>query len=164
MIYWVEDYGRPLTTYKLAECLVLESKQAVAGTGYGQAPASRAEISVFVFSSTTPECCCPDRDGNERCGQWTAMAYDTTTGALTTSDKSQYLVSYGHPGTFYPCWHSSDKESVIMSKDWNGEFLIITGAGLLLGMMAGLVSSSKVAEYVVGQTVSYRQMRDAEHR
>ncbi|KAJ1483833.1 hypothetical protein T484DRAFT_2557228 [Baffinella frigidus] len=99
-------------SFVAATCLVLGGREMSNAVGFGVAPVSRAEVTVHVFNTATPECCCPDSDGVERCAEWQAVALDSVTSLHTPGDKSTFIREYGHAGTFEPCWHSSAKDKV----------------------------------------------------
>jgi hypothetical protein len=60
-----------------------------------------------------------------RCSEWQATAYDSPMGEYSSGSKNYFLVKHGHPGSFYPCWHSLDKARIIIARDWNVEFLFV---------------------------------------
>ena len=66
----VSSYLVPYGTYMRADCLVLNSTQTVLAEGFQREPLYRAEVYVYVFNTTYPECCCKDTLGKERCAEW----------------------------------------------------------------------------------------------
>ena len=144
---WVRDFAEPLATYLPAECLAISSKQTESPRGFGLTPLMRGEILVHVFRSTMPECCCPDRDGKERCAEWQTVSYDAVNREHSSGSKEDFIRRHGHPGSFYPCWHSPDKQWVILSRDWNAEFLWVPILALLSMCACAYWSFKKIMEH-----------------
>jgi hypothetical protein len=144
---WVRDFAEPLSTYLPAECLAISSKQTESPRGFGSAPLMRGEILVHVFSSTMPECCCPDNDGKKRCAEWQVVSYDAVNREHSSGSKEEFIRKHGHPGSFYPCWHSPDKQFVILSRNWNAEFLWVPILAILSMCASAYWSFQKIVEY-----------------
>eukprot|EP00961_Rhodomonas_salina_P200245 2701349-Rhodomonas_salina.1 len=76
LVIWISSYVVPYGTYVLAECLVLNSTQTMLPEGFLRQPLYRAEVYIYVFNTSNPECCCQDLYGRNRCAEWEALAYD----------------------------------------------------------------------------------------
>ena len=159
---WVRDFAEPLSTYLLAECLAISSQQTEKPRGFGLDPLKRAEVLVHVFSSSMPECCCADRDGKQRCDEWQTIAYDAVNREHSSGSKEHFLVKHGHPGTFYPCWHSSDKQWVVLSRNYNSEFLWVPILALVFMCISAYQCYCKIKGY---RAVSrhYHRIHDIVH-
>jgi hypothetical protein len=108
------------STFVAATCLVLAAQEKTLPTGQGGVPVSRAEITVHVFNTAAPECCCPGTDGAEKCAEWQAVAFDSARlgylAGFTPTDKRNFIREFGHPGNFQPCWHSRNKDQALPPK------------------------------------------------
>ena len=113
-ILWISSYIVPYGTYVRADCLVLNSTQTMLSEGFQREPLYRAEVYVYVFNTSLPKCCCKNSFGKERCAEWEAVSYDTPIETHTPGDKWDFLRQYGYPSTFHKCWHSPDKEKVLL--------------------------------------------------
>ena len=120
---WVRDFAGPLSTYPRAQCMAISAQQTFIPHGYMGASLSRGEVLVHVFGSTMTECCCPDQDGKPRCAEWQAVSYDSVDRQHSMYSKVDFVTKYGLPGSFYACWHSPDKQWVVLDRDWNTDFL-----------------------------------------
>lgn len=164
-IIWSRDFAIPISTSTVAECLVLSSVQTSRPQGFGRDEIYRAEITVHVFNTKAPECCCPDRDGKPRCKEWNGVAYDTASGIYTPGHKTEFLQWYGHPGNFYPCWVSPDKEMVLMTHEWQSEFLMVPIIAVVFAIVALYMAISRICRSlpVRMRLPQYRQLPTKEH-
>mmetsp|Transcript_43796 Transcript_43796/g.103093 ORF Transcript_43796/g.103093 Transcript_43796/m.103093 type:complete len:250 (-) Transcript_43796:216-965(-) len=142
LVIWISSYVVPYGTYVLAECLVLNSTQTMLPEGFLRQPLYRAEVYIYVFNTSNPECCCQDLYGRNRCAEWEALAYDNILETHTAGSKVEFLRQYGYPGTFHKCWHSPGKDKVLMDRSSNSTFLIVPVLALTFGLW-GLWSVGK---------------------
>jgi hypothetical protein len=76
LVTWISTYASPYGTFLRASCLVLNSTQTLLPKGFNREPLYRAEVYVYVFNTTFPECCCEDIFGRQRCAEWEGLAFD----------------------------------------------------------------------------------------
>mmetsp|Transcript_37424 Transcript_37424/g.60289 ORF Transcript_37424/g.60289 Transcript_37424/m.60289 type:complete len:264 (-) Transcript_37424:40-831(-) len=150
-IIWVSSYIVPYGTYMRADCLVLNSTQTVLMEGFQREPLYRAEVYVYVFNTTYPECCCKNSFGKERCAEWEAISYDNVHETHTPGDKWDFLRNYGYPSTFHKCWHSPDKKTVLLKRSNQSPFLMAPIASFIVGIYAAYLAYAKVKAYRAAQ-------------
>mmetsp|Transcript_17365 Transcript_17365/g.34656 ORF Transcript_17365/g.34656 Transcript_17365/m.34656 type:complete len:249 (-) Transcript_17365:569-1315(-) len=147
LVIWISSYVVPYGTFVVAECLVLNSTQTMLPEGFLRQPLYRAEVYVYVFNTTNPECCCQDMYGRNRCAEWEALAYDNILETHTAGSKVDFLRQYGYPGTFHKCWHSPGKDKVLMKRSSNSPFLIVPVLALTFGLYGLFVVAKKAKVY-----------------
>lgn len=146
-VIWVSSYVVPYGTYMRADCLVLNSTQTVLMEGFQREPLYRAEVYVYVFNTTYPECCCKNSFGRERCAEWEAISFDNVHETHTPGDKWNFLRQYGYPSTFHKCWHSPDKNKVLLRRANQSPFLMAPIAAFIFGLYAAYFAYGKVKAY-----------------
>ena len=146
-IVWLTTYAVPFSTYLAAQCLVLNSTQLSKPEGFMREPLYRAEVYVYVFNTTYPECCCPNAFGQSRCAEWEAVSFDNIIESYTSGDKTDFLIEYGYPGTYHFCWHSPAKDKVVLVRSLYAEFLMAPGLSLLLGLLGIRYTLIRVQRY-----------------
>mmetsp|Transcript_28151 Transcript_28151/g.65535 ORF Transcript_28151/g.65535 Transcript_28151/m.65535 type:complete len:276 (+) Transcript_28151:39-866(+) len=151
LVLWLSTYAIPFGTYMRASCLVLNSTQTMLPEGFNREPLYRAEVYVYVFNTTYPECCCEDLFGRQRCAEWEGVAFDNMQNTHTAGDKWDFLRLYGYPGTFHKCWHSPSKERVLLARDTNTLFLLLPILLFFFGAWGVLSSARKVASFKAAQ-------------
>lgn len=109
--------------------------------------------------------CVLGRDGKPRCKEWNGVAYDTASGIYTPGHKTEFLQWYGHPGNFYPCWVSPDKEMVLMTHEWQSEFLMVPIIAVVFAIVALYMAISRICRSlpVRMRLPQYRQLPTKEH-
>eukprot|EP00802_Teleaulax_amphioxeia_P027486 Tamp_28844.p2 GENE.Tamp_28844~~Tamp_28844.p2 ORF type:complete len:101 (-),score=9.31 Tamp_28844:70-372(-) len=64
-----------------------------------------------------------------------AISYDNVHETHTPGDKWDFLRKYGYPSTFHKCWHSPDKNKVLLKRSNNSPFLMAPIASFLVGYL-----------------------------
>ena len=146
-IVWGVYFVTPFSTFIKAKCLVLNATQTSLAVGFMREPLYRAEVYVYVFNTSYTQCCCPNVFGQERCAEWEAVAFDNILQSYTSGDKTDFLQVYGYPGTFHNCWHSSQKEQVVLTRQFYWTFLMAPILALILGLWGFRTSSMRVQTY-----------------
>lgn len=134
LIFWMNTYLVPFGTFLKARCLVLNSTQSSVPDGFMREPLYRAEIYVYVYNTTYTDCCCPNYFGQDRCAEWEALAYDNIMQSFTSGDKSDFLATFGYPGTFHTCWHSPLKDQILLVRSMYAEFLMAPALAFVFGV------------------------------
>ncbi len=86
---------------------------------------------------------CEGSDGKQRCAEWTGVAYDTPRGTFSPGVKTSFLTAHAHPGNFYPCWVSPDKEIILLTREWNSTFLMVPIIAMVLALFTLYLAISR---------------------
>ncbi|EKX43796.1 hypothetical protein GUITHDRAFT_163756, partial [Guillardia theta CCMP2712] len=132
--WWLRVVVIPQLKMREASCLVLGSLLQTWPTKDESPVLSQAQIDIYVFPSSAA-CLAQYRNTSDHCEQFHGKAYMTFEGNPSFASKHKFLQQYAHPGSFFGCFYSEDRERVIFERSFSWVQMMLLALGLTVGML-----------------------------